>query len=1043
MSVTTLTTDYAETTFALSPEQRLVSAGAPRLLMLAGIEGPLDTARLRIAVESVLRAHGALCASIRQVPGYRGLRLQYHDEMPPLKWQFVDMPNASGEAVATWLDAFNREPLAMERGELVSADLVRTGEARHTLALSVNPLAADRESLQNLFDQIATAYLGEGSLDPEDIFQYARFVEWRQDLVEGEDAAEGRAYWQRFAADAATLAPPRLHARLDGAGAPTARHEAGAAIDAALSARVAERADALGVEPETLLQGVWWLLLARLDGGAGRFAGGWQHDCRRDYEPMQGAVGLFDKVLPIVVDVASGESFASWIARLWGTLAAHVDVQEYWSVDTPPFAAHTVVGFASHEAGRRHGTGTQWTLAGLPGPMQCFELALQAAWSAEGTALSLHADAARYSRAALEHLLMQFATLLDAVVAQPDAPVGSLPLVGAKEQALLLARNGARIDVGTQTVADRISHWAKTTPEAPALEEGGQRLSYREFDARIDRLANWLVAQGVKPGTIVALNLPRSLGLPVAMFAAWRAGAAYLPLEPGWPEARRAAVLADAQPALVLDALPAALDDLPGEAPAHRIAPQDLAYVLYTSGSTGKPKGVAIEQGQLLNYVAAASAAMKLDECRRWALTSSVVADLGNTALFGAFFNGACLVVAGEEEAKDAEAFARFMGAHAIDAIKIVPSHLEALLECEAPNLPRTLVLGGEAAPRALVERIARLAPQCAIYNHYGPTETTVGVMVHAVPVDEQLPAQLPLTQVLANNRVHVLDASLRLVPAGGMGELYVGGAQLCRGYLNRKASEGGEAFVADPFNPGERLYRTGDLAHVLPEGGIRLAGRADHQVKIQGFRVEPAEVEAVLLAQPGVRQAVVLAVQDAAGAAALAAFFVADDAALADGRALRERLAALLPAHMVPAGFKAVDAFERLPNGKIDRLALAALAAKEPAAADRRVRTEPRDALEAVLADGMASLLGSGPIGADEDFFELGGHSLQVIKLVARIRKQLQVEIAAGAVFDHATPAALAVVLREASGDAERLERRARSLRQSEEATAEASEAA
>jgi acyl carrier protein len=191
------------------------------------------------------------------------------------------------------------------------------------------------------------------------------------------------------------------------------------------------------------------------------------------------------------------------------------------------------------------------------------------------------------------------------------------------------------------------------------------------------------------------------------------------------------------------------------------------------------------------------------------------------------------------------------------------------------------------------------------------------------------------------------------------------------------------------------------------------------------------------------VRQAVVLAVQDAAGAAALAAFFVADDAALADGRALRERLAAQLPAHMVPAGFKAVDAFERLPNGKIDRLALAALAAKEPAAADRRVRTEPRDALEAVLADGMASLLGSGPIGADEDFFELGGHSLQVIKLVARIRKQLQVEIAAGAVFDHATPAALAVVLREASGDAEGLERRAQSLRQSEEATAEASEAA
>lgn len=1031
MSVTTVTIDNPEATFALSPEQRLVPADAPRLLMLAGIEGALDTARLRTAVESVLRAHGALCASIRQVPGYRGLRLQQHEGMPPLKWQSADLPDASGEAVAVWLEAFNREPLAMERGELVGADLVRTGEARHTLALSVNPLAADRESLRNLFDQIAAAYLGEGSPDPEDIFQYARFVEWRQDLVEGEDAAEGRAYWQRFAADAAKLAPPRLHARLDGAEAASARHEAGSTIDAALSARVAGRADALGIEAETLLQGAWWLLLARLDGGAGRFVGGWQHDCRRDYVPMQGAVGLFDKVLPVVVDVSAEESFANWIGRLQGTMAAHVDVQEYWPVDTPPLSAHTAIGFASHEAGRRHGRDTQWTLTSLPGPMQCFELALQVAWSAEGAGLSLHADAGRYSRAALERLLMQFTTLLDAVVEQPDAPVGTLPLVGAQEQALLLAWNDARIDVGAQTVADRIAHWAKTTPDAPALEAGEQRLSYREFDDRIDRLAHWFAEQGVKPGAIVALNLPRSIDLPVAMFAAWRAGAAYLPLEPGWPEARRAAVLADAQPALVLDAMPAALDSLPGETPAHRIALRDLAYVLYTSGSTGKPKGVAIEQGQLLNYVVAASAAMKLDACRRWALTSSVVADLGNTALFGAFFNGACLVVAAEDEAKDAQAFARFMAAHEIDAIKIVPSHLEALLECEAPSFPRTLVLGGEAAPRALVERIVRLAPQCAIYNHYGPTETTVGVLVHAVPSGEHSPAQLPLTRVLANNRVHVLDGSLRLVPAGGMGEVYVSGAQLCRGYLNRDA---GEAFVADPFNLGERLYRTGDLAHVLPEGGIRLAGRADHQVKIQGFRVEPAEIETVLLAQPGVRQAVVLAVQDAAGATTLSAFFVADDAALADGRALREQLAALLPAHMVPVGFKAVEAFDRLPNGKIDRLALAALAVKEPGAAGRRERTEPSTALEAVLADGMASLLGNGPIGADEDFFELGGHSLQVIKLVARIRKQLQVEIAAGAVFDHPTPAALAVVLREASGDAAGLEQRARALRQPEE---------
>lgn len=1028
MSAMNTMTDHFETTFALSPEQRTVPTGAQRLLLLASIEGPLDEVRLRIAVESVLRAHGALCAAIRQVPGYRGLRQQYFDEidpMPPLKWQSVDLSQAADEALSTWIETFNAEPLAMERGELVSAGLVRTGEAGHTLALSVNPLVADRGSLQNLFDQIAAAYLGEVRLDPEDTFQYARFVEWRQDLLESDDAAAGRAYWQRIAADTATLAPPRLQGRESGAQVPAARHRVSCAIGAALAGRVAARAEALGLQAETLLHAAWWLLLARLN-GTGSFIGGWQHDCRRDYEPMQGAVGVFDKVLPIVIDVAADESFTTWVGRLNAALAQHVDVQEYWSVDAPPFATHTVVGFVSHESPRPHGTDSQWRLMGLPGPLPCFELALQAAWSVEGAELSLHADTARYSQAVVERLLLQLLTLLEAVVEQPDAPVGTLSLVGPKERKLLLALNDHHIDAGTQTVADRIAHWARARPEAPALEAGEQRLTYRELDLRINRLANWLTQQGVKPGSIVALNLPRSLDLPVAIFACWHAGAAYLPLEPEWPEARRAAVLADAQPALVLDA--AALPELDGmldASPAHRIDLQDLAYVLYTSGSTGQPKGVAIEQGQLLNYVAAASAAMHLHTCRRWALTSSVVADLGNTALFGAFFNGACLVVAAEDEVKDAQAFARFMVAHEIDAIKIVPSHLEALLECESPRLPRTLVLGGEAAPRALVERIARLAPQCAIYNHYGPTETTVGVMVHALPAGAQnLPEQLPLSQVLANNRVHVLDESLRLVPAGGLGEVYVGGAQLCRGYLNR---DKGDVFVGDPFNPGRQLYRTGDLAYVRAEGGIRLAGRADHQVKIHGFRVELAEVEAVLLAQPGVRQAVVLAVPDAAGAMTLSAFFLAD-AALADGRALREKLATLLPAHMVPTSFTAVDAFARLPNGKIDRLALAAIA---PAAVARTPRTAPRDALEAVLADGMAQLLGRGPISVDDDFFELGGHSLQVIKLVARIRKQLQIELAAGVVFDHPTPAALAAALREGSGDAAQLEARAQAHRQ------------
>ena len=446
--------------------------------------------------------------------------------------------------------------------------------------------------------------------------------------------------------------------------------------------------------------------------------------------------------------------------------------------------------------------------------------------------------------------------------------------------------------------------------------------------------------------------------------------------------------------------------------------------MLYTSGSTGTPKGVVIEQGHLLNYVVASSSAMALDRCRRWALTSSVVADLGNTALFGAFHHGACLVVAGPGDVKDANAFSRFMRERRIDALKMVPSHLEALLEDEEPALPATLVLGGEAAPRALIERIGRLAPATTIYNHYGPTETTVGVMVHRVSAQDPVSAVLPLSRVLANNRVLVLDESLCLVPGGALGAVYVGGAQVCRGYLNREA---GSAFVADPFEPGQLLYRTGDVACVLPEGGLRLVGRADDQVKIRGFRVEPAEVESVLMSQAGVRQAVVLALLDSNGGAELRAFVVADEmlAPQAARDALRARLVSLLPVHMVPARCEFVAEFARLPNGKIDRQSLLSAArsdARWPAAAT------PRDALEAVLAECMANLLQRDAIGVEEDFFELGGHSLLVIKLVARLRRLLRLEVAPGLVFDHSSVAALAAAIRALDGqDLERMEQLAK----------------
>lgn len=1043
--------ETANSTFPLSPEQRAVWAqhgeqaaiGAPKLVLLAALDGELDATRLEAAAQSVIKAHVALRTAVLQVPGFRSLRQQALDAPALPRWHRIDLRRHADSATALddWIAACTQEPLDVESGAPIRFGIARLGETKHKLVLVASAFVADQGSLQSLLDQLATAYLTGRIVDADEVFQYTQFTEWRQDLDAGDEAADGRAYWNAYIDRADALQGPRLHIRTGAArnAAPAgARPRVGHSLplDAALAARTEELAAQLGCGTDVVLQATWWLLMARL-GGYRPFVAGWQHDCRRDYEVMQGAMGVFEKILPVVVDVAPQAHFSDWIVRLSETAQAHIEAQEYWAIDAPPISAHLDAGFGFDELPVRPHGALAWRVEAVPGLLHCFELALQIGRAGQALTLAVHADAACYSSQAMERLLWQYVTLLEDAVRQPGVPVGGLALVGEREREWLMhAARGAAADVGTLTLAEQVAGWARTTPDAPALEAGDLLLSYGEFDARINRMAHWLQASGATAGTVVALNLERSADLLVAMLASWRIGAGYLPLDPEWPAARRQAVLEDALPSLVLHATGAAsggdtawreaslsdmaLDGLAGSAPAHQPAMQDLAYVLYTSGSTGTPKGVVIEQGQLLNYVTAVSSAMDLGRCRRWALTSSVVADLGNTALFGAFHNGACLVVAGPDDVKDARAFARFMRERRIDALKMVPSHLEALLEDEAPALPATLVLGGEAAPRSLVERITRLAPQTEIYNHYGPTETTVGVMVHRVSARDSAASVLPLSRVLANNRVLVLDEALRLVPSGALGVVYVGGAQVCRGYLNREVAG---AFVADPFEPGQRLYRTGDVACVLPEGGLRLAGRADDQIKIRGFRVEPAEVEAVLMSQPGVRQAVVLALPDGGGGAELRAFVVADETLASEvaRSSLGERLGRLLPAHMVPARCAFLAEFARLPNGKIDRQSLLSAARNDDG---KPVATAPRDALESVLAECMASLVQREVIGVEDDFFELGGHSLLVIKLVARIRKLLRLEIAPGLVFDHSSVATLAAALRALEGqDLQRME--------------------
>ena len=500
------------------------------------------------------------------------------------------------------------------------------------------------------------------------------------------------------------------------------------------------------------------------------------------------------------------------------------------------------------------------------------------------------------------------------------------------------------------------------------------------------------------------------------MLGILKAGGGYVPLDPGAPAARRKAMLAaagvrvtvtstgvdrgpGASRAVFVDDPTAPLERELATNPAVPVRPEHLAYVLFTSGSTGQPKGVAVEHGQLLRYVAAVGDRIELPRRASYATVTTIAADLGNTCVFPALTGGGHLHVIADERCTNAEAFAEYADTHAIDVLKIVPSHLRALLSGSAPNrvLPRQrLVLGGESCPWDLVRQVRELAPACRVFNHYGPTETTVGATAAEVPAGPRYQSGgVPIGRALAHASAYVLDAAGRPVPDWFPGNLFIGGGGVARGYVNAAASTDGR-FVTDPFAgaPGARMYRSGDRVRRLGDGSLEFLGRADDQVKIRGFRIEPGEIEAALRADPSVHEAVVLVRQSDAGERSLAAF-VSGLVERPDTAALRVHLTRGLPDYMVPPAIVAVASIPRTPNGKIDRGALLGLVAERAAAAADPAGQAPATDWERAVADIWAELLPPGEIGAHDNFYDLGGHSLMAIQVVTAIEKRHGVRVA------------------------------------------------
>ncbi|MBW3656624.1 MAG: amino acid adenylation domain-containing protein, partial [Gemmatimonadetes bacterium] len=742
-----------------------------------------------------------------------------------------------------------------------------------------------------------------------------------------------------------------------------------------------------------------------------------------------------------------GQPFAALAAEVQAALAEARAWQDFYAWDprdTSPADGRAAPGFGfdyTEAAAEMDAGGVSWAVERRWHQLDRFGLRLSVERGEDGLRAMLYHDAGQPAKGAAR-LLRRFGVLLAASVAAPDAAVDALGLADADERDEVLRRwNDTAAALPSQEPVHRwFEAQARRTPDAVAVGGEGGTLTYAALDARADRLAHALRARGVGPDARVGLLVERSPEMVAGILGVLKAGGAYVPLDPGNPAERLRFVARDG--ALTLIVAGAGVEDRLGEdagvpvvaaealegeaadaagALAVEISPLNAAYVLYTSGSTGAPKGVVVEQGGLANQMAWMQSRFPLGGDDVVLQKTPFSFDASVWEILAPLLWGARLELAPQGSHADGPYLSEAVGRHGVTTLQMVPSQLRLVLAAGGMggwSGLRRLFSGGEALTEALRSTVAESLPDVELVNLYGPTETTVQVAYWRCGAGEEGP--VPIGVPVANTRLYVLDRTGSPVPVGVRGELYAGGAGVSRGYLGRPALTA-ERFVPDPFGtePGARLYRTGDLARRRPDGALEYLGRADHQVKVRGFRVELGEIEWLLESHPGVRAAVAV-VRGGAGEERLAAYYspagAGDDVSPAT---LRGWLRDQLPAWMVPAALVSMDAFPLLPSGKVDRRAL-----PDPEEAPAAAAYEaPATAVEEVLSLVWAEVLGVQRVGVNDNFFALGGDSILSIRIVGMARDR-GLKLAVQDIFEHQTVRTLARRVGAGGSESEAMER-------------------
>ncbi|MEQ9672404.1 amino acid adenylation domain-containing protein [Coleofasciculus sp. G2-EDA-02] len=1039
--------------FRLSPQQKrlwFLQKGVNRLVYRIQcavlIQGTVNPEKLELSIQRTVEKYEILRTNFQALPGLNvPLQVITANRLPTLHYHdFTDLdPETQHAQIEALFNETKQLSFDFEKGDILDSSLVILAANQQILLVSLPAMNSDAVSIENFIREVSRFYAAELQNQEwvDQPLQYIDIAEWQNELFAGEEVEVGKKYWQtKDLSDLANWQLPQENMPAQKLGFEPKL------ISVDLTSEKVVNLDAIAQNYNTsisvLLQACWAILLWRLTGRSNVILGTYFDG--RNYEELEPTLGLLAKYLPIDSHLDDTTPFSDVLNQIDESTHNAWKWQEAFNWEQVAGVTEQNLGYCffpysfefREQYGQYTGADVSFSINQQYACIEPFKVKLSCLKRNDNLVTELHYDANLFHREEIERLARYFQTLLTNVIAKPDVTIGKLDILSPSDRYQLLVEfNNTQTDYSKQLCIHQfIEQQAGQTPDRIAVSIENEQLTYAQLNTRANQLAHHLQSLGVSAETIVALCVERSLDMIVGVLGILKAGGAYLPIEPIVPRDRITFMVHDAQASVILtqqhlvehfcaetatllclDADWQTIAQQPEETPPCPAMPENLVYVIYTSGSTGKPKGVAVEHRQLVNYLHGILARLDVPQGASFATVSTLAADLGNTAIFSALCTGGCLHIISQERATSPEALIDYCESHPIDYLKIVPSHLNALLTASHPEkiLPRKyLILGGEVLSWQLVEKIQQYEPTCQILNHYGPTETTVGVLTY--PVHERIRDKsetVPIGCAIANTQIYILDYYLQPVPIGVPGELYIGGDSVARGYVNQPQLTT-EKFITIEYLGGEdvppkRVYKTGDLARYLPDGNIEFLGRIDHQVKIHGFRIELGEIESVLNQHPAIQEAIVLAQEDELSHKRLVAYIVPSQESVMINQ-LRDFLKEQLPEYMIPSAFVPLKALPLTANGKVNRQGLPNPDSVKPEIEGRFV--PPRTPVEKTIAEIWAQVLGRDRISIYDNFFELGGDSILSIQIVSRAN-QAGLQLTPPQLFESPTIAGLAAV--------------------------------